>query len=146
MLNPFNCRCKKIFYSTKNVILPIKKMTNVPIHVCEWGQLIFCLHLSFRWLPLDGSTYRNLNYIRMVKEQENLAGYLKCFFKVVCKNADLAWRAPQQYLAETTTSHIFCQMKRYSERKQLRQGKNLMVNYSKMFLLAILKIFTGTSV
>ena len=26
----------------------------------------------------------------MAKEQENLAGYLKCLFKVVCKNANLA--------------------------------------------------------
>ena len=39
--------------------------------------LTFC----FRWLPLDGSTYWILNYIRMAKEQENLAGYLKYFFQ-----------------------------------------------------------------
>ena len=54
------------------------------------GQLIFCIHFVFVGLPLDGSTCWNLIYIRMAKEQENLAGYLECFFKVACKNANLA--------------------------------------------------------
>ena len=68
--------------------------------MCMSGAGDLLLAFCFHWLPLDGSTYWILNYIRMTKEQENLAGYLKCFFKVVCKNASLARRAPQQYLAE----------------------------------------------
>ena len=68
--------------------------------MCVSGAADLLLTFCFCWLPLDGSTYWILNYIRMGKEQENLAGYLKCFFKVVCKNANLAWKAPHQYLAE----------------------------------------------
>ena len=54
------------------------------------GTADLLLTFCFCWLPLDGSTCWNLNYIQMAKKQENLAGYLKCLFKVVCKNANLA--------------------------------------------------------
>ena len=57
--------------------------------MCVSGKADLLLTLCFHWLPLDGSTYWILNYIWMAKEQENLAGYMKCFFKVVCKNGVL---------------------------------------------------------
>ena len=46
---------------------------------CVSGAVDLLLTFCFRWLPLDGTTYWILIYIRMAKEQENLAGYLKFF-------------------------------------------------------------------
>ena len=46
------------------------------------GAADLLLTFCFCWLPLEGSKYWILNYIRMGKEQENFEGYLKCSFYI----------------------------------------------------------------